>query len=208
MTFLRLRAFTLIELLIVIAIIAVLALIAVPNFLEAQIRAQVTRVINDQRVLAQALESYRSDHGSLPYPLAPSGDGYDLAGRLTPLATPIRYLSGEMEDPFHGRYDNGAVLIDLKGRPGAQAYCYGRGDRSGIRGTLDLGEQYFMLVSAGPDRVLNQLHYYPPAHGMSGAGCPVCDPALASVLSITVYDPTNGVVSEGDIYRWITALAP
>jgi prepilin-type N-terminal cleavage/methylation domain-containing protein len=35
----RLRAFTLIELLIVVAIIAILAAIAVPNFIVAQVRA-------------------------------------------------------------------------------------------------------------------------------------------------------------------------
>jgi type II secretion system protein G len=55
------EAFTLIELLIVVAIIAILAAIAVPNFLEAQVRSKCARAKTDMRTLKVALESYRVD---------------------------------------------------------------------------------------------------------------------------------------------------
>src|SRR5437773_12166494 len=60
------NAFTLIELLIVVAIIAILAAIAVPNFLEAQTRAKVSRVKSDLRSYATAVESYTVDNNKVP----------------------------------------------------------------------------------------------------------------------------------------------
>lgn len=60
----KFKGFTLIELLIVVAIIAILAAIAVPNFLEAQIRSKVSRSKNDMRSIATALEAYFVDNNT------------------------------------------------------------------------------------------------------------------------------------------------
>src|SRR5262245_56804115 len=58
----RKSAFTLIELLIVVAIIAILAAIAVPNLLEAQTRAKVSRTKSDMRTLGSAIRAYEVDN--------------------------------------------------------------------------------------------------------------------------------------------------
>jgi type II secretion system protein G len=108
------KGFTLIELLIVVAIIAILAAIAVPNFLEAQVRAKVARVKSDQRTLATAIESYFVDHGSYP----PNHNGPSqvtqgpIAGlnprsfiTMTVLSTPVSYISNALlPDPFPSQY--------------------------------------------------------------------------------------------------------
>lgn len=56
----KIKGFTLIELLIVIAIILILIAIALPNFLEAQIRARVTKANGEMRSLATALFDYNT----------------------------------------------------------------------------------------------------------------------------------------------------
>ncbi|HUT25407.1 MAG TPA: prepilin-type N-terminal cleavage/methylation domain-containing protein, partial [Sumerlaeia bacterium] len=94
-------AFTLIELLIVVAIIAILAAIAVPNFLEAQVRSKVSRAHTDMRAVAVALEAYRTDNNR--YPSGAYGQsltGNILSNRLKPLTTPIAYITSIPADPF------------------------------------------------------------------------------------------------------------
>ena len=60
------RAFTLIELLIVVSIIAILSAIAIPNFAEATTRSKAARAHNDLRVLAISLEVFAADHNRYP----------------------------------------------------------------------------------------------------------------------------------------------
>src|SRR5690242_18987779 len=54
----RQTGFTLVEIMIVVAIIALLAAIAVPGFLRARKRSQVSRIINDLRLIDSAVDQY------------------------------------------------------------------------------------------------------------------------------------------------------
>ena len=54
----RQAAFTLVEIMIVVAIIALLAAIAVPGFLRARKRSQASRIINDLRLIDSAIDQY------------------------------------------------------------------------------------------------------------------------------------------------------
>ena len=93
------KGFTLIELLIVVAIIGILAAIAVPNFLNAQIRAKVARVQSDLKSLATALESYRLDKNAYPHIFPPTW----MDERYIVLTTPVSYMSSIPRDPFNTR---------------------------------------------------------------------------------------------------------
>ena len=52
------KAFTLVEIMIVVAIIALLAAIAVPGFLRARKRSQASRILNDLRLIDSAVDQY------------------------------------------------------------------------------------------------------------------------------------------------------
>ncbi|HQQ00020.1 MAG TPA: prepilin-type N-terminal cleavage/methylation domain-containing protein [bacterium] len=88
-------AFTLIELLIVVAIIGILAAIAVPNFLNARMRATIARMETDVKALGDALMMYRIDHRCYF-----EHQGGNPLVEWAPLTTPVAYIATIPLDPF------------------------------------------------------------------------------------------------------------
>jgi prepilin-type N-terminal cleavage/methylation domain-containing protein len=118
MRHLKKGGFTLIELLIVVAIIAILAAIAVPNFIEAQIRAKISRVKSDMRAMSVTMESYRVDNNTyVPGTDKSNGGPYRFPGTdpkwgsyLAMLSTPIAYITNPFfQDVFAPNRDKQAT---------------------------------------------------------------------------------------------------
>ena len=182
------RAFTLVELLIVVAIIAILSTIAVPNFLEAQTRSKVTRAQADQKTIATALESYAVDHQRYPeygnprdFALFAGEPVVFLPVRIT---TPVAYLQTLPADIFPGRRTG---LISSPTLP----YFYMHN-----RDTVYLGK----TQAAG--HVAD--HYRALTGSTREAQWTVWSfgPDLRDDHGVVLYDATNGTISAGDMMRF------
>lgn len=113
------RGFTLIELLIVIAIILIIISIALPNFLEAQIRARVTKSKGELHTLRTTFEEYNQDWRQYPrgwiwfLPMPYSHNWGLLPNEMT---TPVRYITKIFDDLFAIDYNDFAgVPLDSPG---------------------------------------------------------------------------------------------
>jgi prepilin-type N-terminal cleavage/methylation domain-containing protein len=183
------RGFTLIELLIVVAIIALLAAIAVPNFLEAQIRAKNARAESDMRTHAVALEAYCVDFNRYPmygnhkdYVPASGRPQLFIPHRLT---TPIAYASSLTPDVFGG---HNPILPD----PSTPATYYYIHDFEGMY----LGRHFHGGHLA---------HHHHAIFGWDGVAqwsLWSWGPDLADDHGVILYDPSNGTISQGDFMRF------
>ena len=198
------KAFTLIELLIVVAIIAILAAIAVPNFLEAQIRSKVSRVKADMRSLTTALEAYSTDYNAYPPDWL---GGYSFIETIWMLTTPVAYMSStHIADPF--------ISVAKQNGPGnwipdylIGSYRYFSMESTWAQqchpGFLHRG---WVLNSFGPDGRANYVEHIPYIVLDDPTWRPVGEaPWYTGVINQPcdmIYDATNGTKSAGDIPRF------
>ena len=208
----RRKGFTLIELLIVVAIIAILAAIAVPNFLEAQVRAKVSRAKNDMRSIATALEAYRLDYNIYP----PDGNAWNTTFGVAPyrglvpypnpslvvITTPVAYMTSVPREAFSRKWVNfwqqssTPVFYDYGARINyITVQEMARGQKS---------KHEWVLSSVGPDQL--------PGGGtflVFGLEYVVSLPPrdITDLMATwgggqqNIYDATNGTMSPGDIAR-------
>lgn len=217
MPFNSMKAFTLIELLIVVAIIAILAAIAVPNFLEAQVRSKVSRTKSDMRTIATALESYYVDENKYPPDFtgfllgantnSPIFRDYNtLIGRLSHLTTPISYISSLPSDIFAEKIAaggstnySGSALSSAPYREGGTTsgevispvvYDYATYDRE--------------FIGSGESAIAWERISSNPGVVQWALNSPGPDISVHEYLGnpdFELYDPTNGTVSVGQIVR-------
>lgn len=181
------KAFTLIELLIVVAIIAILALIAVPNFLEAQVRAKVSRCKSDMRSIAVAWEAYRVDWNCYPRDqdnwVGPGGGGA-LENGYTQITTPVAYITSIPFDPFFTAYSMNPAHGDPS--PGEPGISYAPHYEVASAVITDEPYDCFCISGVGPDR----RDDFGGNDNWPDGG------------ELWAYDPTNGTISMGDIMRF------
>jgi len=178
------RGFTLIELLVVVGIIAILAAIALPNFLDAQVRAKCARVKADMRSISVAWEAYAIDNDRYPmdWDNYPEGGEYMQIG-LVQVTTPVAYLETFPVDPFsvmrfpnhHLEYAPHFEIASC-----AYAYCIFSLGPNGLHG--------FTASDQWPDGIIDAV---PGSLGEMYTG----------EICMRPYDPTNGIVSEGNIHK-------
>jgi prepilin-type N-terminal cleavage/methylation domain-containing protein len=215
--------FTLIELLIVVAIIAILAAIAVPNFLEAQTRAKVSRTRADMRSITTAIESYFIDHNAYPgcikvntyftTNLTPGSTATPRINALVSVTTPIAYVTSVFKDVFNTMdpaptpttsADDQRVLV-YWGPDFLIEYVDG-GMSTDLRPrTATIFQEFRDVVfrsNSVRDPLWALLSFSPDQDLDVNDGPGETTGFYGSLAVIQAYDPSNGTLSDGDVVRF------
>ena len=161
-------AFTLIELLIVVAIIGILAAIAVPNFLNARMRATIASMEAGVKALGDALMMYRIDNECYFNHM-----GSNPIEEWNPLTTPVSYIAAIPLDPFRNP--------DLQPLYQSMSQAYGYTAFGSTRCRKD-----WAIKGLGPDKDEDYM----------GSDF---SPQTAERFKTGLYNPSNGMISSGDI---------
>ena len=118
------RAFSLVELVIVLVIIGIIAAIAVPRFSSASNAAQAKSVASTLKIVNDAMELYKADHGYYPGLKADGTmhpNGMFVNELLAPLDGDPGYLRGPSfpTNPYNGFNTAKRDLVDPGADPGA-----------------------------------------------------------------------------------------
>jgi len=196
--------FTLIELLIVVAIIAILAAIAVPNFLEAQTRAKVSRARTDMRTISVGEEAYRVDWNTYTHRNTANENPFSMGGGewggFRELTTPVAYITSIPMSPFGQsrvwqnqqqwrpntfRLGTGSSLSRTTTGPPSNT------NKNGFPADT------FIVECDGPDNTEDSTGNFTTGN----YPWPNIDPNDPAPVLERIYDPTNGTVSRGELYR-------
>jgi prepilin-type N-terminal cleavage/methylation domain-containing protein len=110
----RAAAFTLVEIMIVVAIIGNLALVAVPSYMRARRTAQHVRFASDLRTVSAALELYAAENNRYPAEAAAGVQPSGLAPYLKSVVFNAPTSIGGLWDwDFNQGYAVAALCVDL-----------------------------------------------------------------------------------------------
>jgi len=175
-----------------------LAAIAIPNLLQANLRAKVARVHVDLRSVSIAIELYRLENDHYPPDSQFSTPGlmefHPFLPRLIFLTTPVTHMSIVPEDVFAGpgienfKPFGASYRIPYGAGPPIQPFTFDWAQKILPDGGFE-DHQVWENISAQPQNVLWAMRSVGPDQIPTWLGNP----------EAKRYDPTNGVVSYGDI---------
>lgn len=176
----RKTGFTLIELLIVVAIIGILAAIAVPNFLNAQVKAKLAKAIANMKSVSTAVEMYYLDYNSFPW-WATDSNGWQGLFQLT---TPISYMNNVdgFRNPFirSTKFDGSSNVFLDEVDSFIELGTFKKNNNPVY--PHEYPTNVYHLESSGPDKGDDYNTHNYPQMGL-------------------VYHVSNGLTSRGDLFR-------